>query len=65
MLIYNGLVEALKTNPETTKIVAYVLIVITVLFMIFTIGKLNKANRFMKEFNNQDMKELRRDMEKK
>lgn len=64
-LIYNGLVEALKTNPETTKIVAYVLIVITVLFMIFTIGKLNKANRFMKEFNNQDMKELRRDMEKK
>jgi hypothetical protein len=53
-LMYNGLVEALKTNPETTKIVSYVLIVITVLVMIFSMGRLSRTYRMMKEFNNKD-----------
>jgi len=35
-LLYNGLVEALKSNPETTKIVMYVLIALTILFMVIT-----------------------------
>jgi hypothetical protein len=64
-LLYNGLIEALKTKPETTKIVSYILAAIFVLMMIAGIAAARKANQFMKEFNNTDMKELMKDMEKK
>jgi len=64
-LLYNGLIEALKSKPETTKIVAYVLIAIIVLFMLIGLGAKRKANQFMNEFNKSDMKELLKDMEKK
>jgi hypothetical protein len=64
-LLYNGLVEALKANPETTKIVTYVLIAIFVLFMLIGLGAKRKANQFMNEFNNSDMKEMMKDLEKK
>jgi hypothetical protein len=64
-LLYNGLVEALKSKPETTKIVIYVLIAIFVLFMLIGLGAKKKANQFMNEFNNSDMKELMKDLEKK
>jgi hypothetical protein len=64
-LLYNGLVETLKANPETTKIVTYVLIAIFVLFMLIGLGAKRKANQFMNEFNNSDMKEMMKDMEKK
>lgn len=37
-LLYNGLVEALKSKPETTKIVIYVLIAIFILFMLLGIS---------------------------
>jgi hypothetical protein len=64
-LLYNGLVETLKANPETTKIVTYVLIAIFVLFMLIGLGAKRKANQFMNEFNNSDMKEMMKDLEKK
>jgi hypothetical protein len=60
-LLYNGLVEALKTNTETTKIVTYVLIAIVVVFMLIGIGARKRAARFMDEFNNKDVKEMMKD----
>jgi len=63
-LLYNGLVEALKAKPETSKILMYVLIGIMVLFLIVGFGAKKKANEFMKEFNNSDFKELMQDAPK-
>jgi hypothetical protein len=63
-LLYNGLVEALKAKPETTKILMYVLIGIMVLFLIVGFGARKRANEFMKEFNNSDFKELMQDAPK-
>jgi len=60
-LLYNGLVEALKTNPETTKIVSYVLVALVVLFLLIGLGARRRANQFMKEFNNSDVKEMLKD----
>jgi hypothetical protein len=62
--MYNGLVESLKSKPETTKIVMYVLIAIFVLFMLIGLGAKRTANRFMKEFNNSDLKEMMKDLPK-
>jgi hypothetical protein len=64
-LLYNGLIESLKSKPETTKIVIYVLIAIFVLFMLLGLGAKRKANQFMNEYNNSDMKEMMKDLEKK
>jgi hypothetical protein len=64
-LIYNALIEALKTKPETTKIVGYVLAVIFILMMLGGIFAARKANQFMNQFKNTDMKELMKNMEKK
>jgi len=61
-LLYNGLVEALKTNPETTKIVSYVLIAIIVIFTLVGIGAKRRATQFMNEFNNN--KEMMKDSPK-
>jgi hypothetical protein len=61
-LLYNGLIEALKTNPETTKIVSYVLIAIVVVFTLVGIGTKKRAARFMDEFNNN--KEMMKDLPK-
>lgn len=63
-LLYNGLVEALKANPETAKIVTYVLIAIFVLFMVIGFGARRRASQFMNEFNNKDVKELMKDLPK-
>lgn len=63
-LLFNGLVEALKSNRETTKIVIYVLIALTVLIMAFSIGKLSRATRMLDEFNNKDVKEMMKDLPK-
>jgi hypothetical protein len=57
-LFYNGLVEALKSKPETTKIVVYVLIAIFVLFMLVGL----KAKKFMYQFNNPNLNELPKDI---
>jgi hypothetical protein len=61
-LLYNGLVEALKSKPETTKIVIYVLIAILILFMLIGLGARRRADRF---FNNSEYKELLKDIDKK
>lgn len=58
-LLYNGLVEALKSKPETTKIVSYVLIAVFVLFSFIGMG----AKRTAESFMNTDMMELFEEME--
>jgi hypothetical protein len=63
-LLYNGLIEALKSKPETTRVVFYVLIAIFVLFMLVGLGAKRKANQFMKEFNSTDFKEQLKDLPK-
>ncbi|MDQ1296510.1 MAG: hypothetical protein QG611_488 [Bacteroidota bacterium] len=60
-LLYHALVEALKAKPETTKIVMIVLAAILVLFLLVGMGAKKKANKFMNEFNNSDLKELLED----
>jgi len=59
-ILYNGLVEALKSNPETTKIVSYVLIAIIVVFSLIGIGAKNRAAKFMDDFKNN--KEMMKDL---
>jgi hypothetical protein len=63
-LLYNGLVEALKSNPETTKIVSYVLVAIIVIFTLIGFGTARRAHQFMNEFNNKDVKEMMKDVPK-
>ena len=63
-LLYNALVEALKANPETSKIVTYVLIAIFALFMLLGLGARRKARQFMNEFNKKDSSELLKDIPK-
>ena len=63
-LLYNALIEALKSNPGTTKIVSYILVALFVLFMLIGLGAKRAANNFMKDFDNSDVKELLEEMEK-
>jgi hypothetical protein len=63
-LLYNGLVEALKANPETSRIVSYILIVIIVIFILIGIGTQRRARQFMNDFNNNDVKEMMKDLPK-
>jgi hypothetical protein len=63
-LFYNGLVEALKANPETSKIVSYIFIAIVVVFILVGIGAKRRANQYMNEFNNSDVKEMMKDLPK-
>jgi hypothetical protein len=63
-MLYNGLVEALKSNPETTKIVSYVLVAIIVIFTLIGIGTARRARQFMNDFNNKDVKEMMKDLPK-
>ena len=63
-LLYNALVEALKANAETSKIVTYVLIAIFALFMLLGLGARRKARQFTDEFNKRDVSELLKDTPK-
>jgi hypothetical protein len=63
-LLYNGLVEALKSTPETAKIVSYVLVAFVVIFTLIGVGTARRARQFMNEFNNKDMKEMMKDLPK-
>jgi hypothetical protein len=63
-LLYNGLVGALKAKPETSKVVMYVLVALLALFFLLGLSAKRKASKFMDEFNNQDLKELLKDVEK-
>jgi DMSO/TMAO reductase YedYZ heme-binding membrane subunit len=60
-LLYHGLVEALKAKPETAKIVMYVLAALMVLFMLLGMKARNKMEKYM---DNDDVKELLKDIEK-
>jgi hypothetical protein len=62
-LLYNGLVEALKANAATAKIVMYVLVAIMALFLLMGVVARNKAARFMNDFS-KETKDLMKDMEK-
>jgi hypothetical protein len=62
-LMYYGLTETLKANPGTTKIVMYILIAITVIFMLVGMGTRNRINRVMKDYNkstNELLKDIPR-----
>lgn len=62
-IMYNGLVEALKANPDTSKIVSYVLVGLIVLFTILGIGARKRARDFMNEFNtSKDLNEMVKDL---
>lgn len=63
-LLYNGLNETLKSKPETTKIVGYIFIGLFVIMMFSTIYATKKANQFIDKFNNSDLQEMLKDMEK-
>jgi hypothetical protein len=54
-LLYNGLVYALKGNPQNSKIIMYVLIILVVLFSLAGLGARNKAEKLMKEFNKMEI----------
>jgi hypothetical protein len=60
-LLYNGLVEALKTSVETTKIVMYVLIALLVVIMLLGIGAKKRTEQL---FDNPDVKEMMKDIQK-
>jgi hypothetical protein len=64
-LLYNALIEALKSKPETTKIVGYVLIALFVLVMLAGLAAARKTNQIFDQFNNSDVKELLKDLENK
>ena len=57
-LLYNALIETLKTKLETTKIVVYVLIGIFVVTMLLGVRKMSEANRILNQFKNINFKEL-------
>jgi hypothetical protein len=63
-LLYNGLTESLKSKPETTKIVMYVLVALFVLMVLAGFGARRKANQLMRDFNNTDFKEQIQEMQK-
>jgi len=63
-LLYNGLTGTLKAKADTTRIVSYVLIAVFALMMIGKITALRKASQFMDGFNNKDLKEMMKELEK-
>jgi len=63
-ILYNGLVETLKSKPETAKIVMYVFVGLIVVMMMVGFGAKRTANKIMKEFNNSDFKEQLKDLPK-
>jgi ABC-type multidrug transport system permease subunit len=64
-LFYNGLVQALKANPETSRIVSYVFVALIVVFMLVGFGARKRANEFMKGFNSDGVSELVKDTPEK
>lgn len=62
-LLYHGLIETLKANPETTRIVTYVLVALLVVVSLAGIGVQKRADRFMNEFNSKDFNEIIDDTE--
>lgn len=63
-LLYNALVEALKAKPESSRIVMYILAAIFVIFTLIGYGAKKKANELMEGFNDKDLKEMMKDINK-
>jgi hypothetical protein len=61
-LLYNGLVEALKCKPETTRIVCYVLAALIALFLLLGLGAKSKLERTLNQYN-KNTKEILKDIE--
>lgn len=57
-IMYNGLVEALKAKPETSKIVMYVLAALLVLFTLVGLGTRNKVNKYLDSNDFKDLQEM-------
>ncbi len=51
-LLYNGLVEALKGNAGTVRIVCYVIIGIMVIYLLLAASARNRALRMLNEYKN-------------
>ncbi|MFN8209574.1 MAG: Yip1 family protein [Bacteroidales bacterium] len=62
-LLYHGLVESLKGNAGTARIVCYVFIAIMVLFLLIGIGARSRAQRMLNEYN-KDAREILKDLNK-
>jgi len=62
-MMYHALVESLKAKPETSRIVLYVLAALMVLFMIIGMGTKNKLDNYMNEYDNEEVKELLKDLD--
>lgn len=54
-LLFNALIECLKSKPETTKILMYILAALIVIFSLVT---LRKTSQLMKEFNGSNIREM-------
>ena len=54
-LLYNALIESLKSKPETTKILMYVL---AALIVIFSLVALRRTSQLMNEFNGSNLREM-------
>ncbi|MDY0098841.1 MAG: Yip1 family protein [Bacteroidales bacterium] len=62
-MLYHGLTGALKAKPDTTKIVMYVLGALLLLFTIIGMGTRNRMNKFVNEFNSDEVREMLKDLE--
>jgi hypothetical protein len=61
-LLYNGLVEALKSNSETAKIVTYVLVAIFVIFTLVGFGATKRTHQLFNELNEKGVSETMREL---
>jgi len=62
-MLYHGLTGALKAKPDTTKIVMYVLGALFLLLTITGMAARNKMNKFMGDFNSNEVREMLKDLE--
>ena len=63
-LLYNGIVEALKAKPESTRIIMYILAALVVVFMIVSMGIQKRAGELINDEGNGIQKEQVDDQEK-
>lgn len=57
-LFYNAVVEALKSKPETARIVMYIFIALIVIFTLAGLGAKRRASQFMKELNSSELQDM-------
>jgi len=61
-LLYNGLVESLKANAGTAKIIMWILVALLVLFTLAGMATKRAADKFLKDYN-KEAKEILKDLE--